>query len=72
MSVIIGQVATRDGASVHTEIIATRFGGYEERTVYTSPAGNYRTRQPAHIPVDINHDGREVGQVHYLAQRPLG
>lgn len=61
--VVIGLVATPDG-------LAADFT--RDRGAWSSPADEYRTIQPRHIPVDLNHDGNKVGEVIHLEQTPAG
>jgi hypothetical protein len=74
MTVIVGMIATSDGAAISStaELSPSGRGFTEYRHMYTSPAVEYRSTQPAVIPVDRDHGDRVVGQVRYLALRGLG
>jgi hypothetical protein len=72
--IIIGQVATADGASLRrsAQLSASGRGFTEHRDLYCAPAAEYRAAQPSYIGVDVDHEGRYVGQVLYLALRGRG
>ena len=72
MTILVGQIATTDGASFKQDITPTRYGYESRTTIYTCPATEYRSEQPDTIAVDINHEGPAIGQVAYLAQRGHG
>jgi hypothetical protein len=72
--IVIGQLTTADGTawSSTVELSASGRGATEYRHLYQSPAIEYRSTQPSHIGVDLNHSGRQIGEVVFLSQKPLG
>lgn len=74
MTVIVGMIATADGSCLKrtAELSPSGRGYIEHRDHYTSPAVEYRSAQPAWIPVDRDHTDPVVGQVRFLALRGHG
>jgi hypothetical protein len=74
MSVIVGMISTADGSCMKrtAELSPSGRGATEYRDYYASPAVEYRSTQPAWVPVDIDHVDPVVGQVRFLALRGHG